>query len=59
MVFCVFMFYQCFRSPELHWMWYIMGGGGAVLFSAKFIAQILEYRAVKRRIDELDNPNTA
>ena len=40
-------------------MLYVLGGGGTLVFSAKFIAQILEYRDTKRRIDEIDNSNAA
>ena len=51
-----FMLYQCSQSAALHWMWYVLGAGGVLLYSAKFIAQVVEYRNTKERIDKLDTP---
>jgi len=50
------MLYQCSQSAALHWMWYVLGAGGVLLYSAKFIAQVVEYRNTKERIDKLDTP---
>jgi hypothetical protein len=50
-VLCALIIYACWRSKELHWIWYVLGGLGFVVNSLRLAAEITEYLSTKKRIE--------